>query len=157
MNPDGAARRNRYNVRGVDLNRNFPGTWARQYRTGRGPGSEPETRAMMRFIRKLQPTGVLSFHQPWDTTLSVCDTRSAYWVRLAARLMKLNAPGRPSNCGNWLPGTMNRWTARNTPAWFVTVELPPNYKVRRYLPRAATAVVTIAEQMASEDSGFVSP
>lgn len=152
MNPDGAVRGNRYNARGIDLNRNFPGTWARQYRTGSGPASEPETRAMMRFLRTLQPTGVLSFHQPWDTTLSVCDRRSADWVRLAARLMRLKPPGTPSSCGNWLPGTMNRWTARNTNAWFVTVELPANYKVRPYLPRAAKAVISIANEMAIPDA-----
>ncbi len=151
MNPDGAASRNRYNARGVDLNRNFPGTWSRQYRTGSGPASEPETKSMMKFLRKLQPTGVLSFHQPWDTTLSVCDRRSADWVRLAAQLMRLKAPGTPSSCGSWLPGTMNRWTARNTQAWFVTVELPGNYKVARYIPRAAKSVVRIAEQMSVAD------
>lgn len=157
MNPDGAARGNRYNTRGVDLNRNFPGTWARQYRTGSKAASEPETRAMMRFIRTLQPTGVLSFHQPWDTTLSVCDRRSADWVRLTAKLMKLKAPAEPSTCGSWLPGTMNRWTSRNTNAWFVTVELPANYKVRRYIPRAANAVVEIAERMSVADTAPVVP
>lgn len=157
MNPDGAARSNRYNARGVDLNRNFPGTWARQYRTGSGPASEPETRVMMRFLRKLSPTGVLSFHQPWDTTLSVCDKRSADWVRLSARLMGLKPPGTPSKCGSWLPGTMNRWTARNTNAWFVTVELPASYKVAPAIPRAAKAVITIAERMAVADLPPVTP
>lgn len=157
MNPDGAVRTNRYNARGVDLNRNFPGTWSRQYRTGSGPASEPETRAMMRFVRKLAPTGVLSFHQPWDTTLSVCDKRSADWVRLSAKLMKLKPPGTPSRCGSWLPGTMNRWTARNTPAWFVTVELPANYKVAPSIPRAAKAVITIAERMSVADLPPVTP
>lgn len=153
MNPDGAARGNRYNARGVDLNRNFPGTWSRQMRTGSRPASEPETRAMMRFLRRLQPTGVVSFHQPWNTALSVCDTHSAYWVRLAAQLAGVRAPGTPSDCGKWLPGTMNRWTTRTVGAWFVTLELPPNYKVAAYIPRAASAVLALAEQMAAADSG----
>lgn len=153
MNPDGAARGDRYNARGVDLNRNFPGTWsARQYRSGRAAGSEPETRAMMRFIQRLQPTGTLSFHQPWDTVLSVCDQRSAFWVRRTAALIGLKQPGRPTNCGRWYPGTMSRWTARNTGGWFVTVELAPNRRVGPQVPRAARAVVTMAEEMA-EDSG----
>ncbi|MCU0298940.1 MAG: succinylglutamate desuccinylase/aspartoacylase family protein [Candidatus Nanopelagicales bacterium] len=153
MNPDGAARGDRYNARGVDLNRNFPGTWsARQYRSGRAAGSEPETRVMMRFIQRLQPTGTLSFHQPWNTVLSVCDQRSAFWVRRAAVLIGLKQPGRPSNCGSWYPGTMSRWTARNTGSWFVTVELAPNGRVGPQIPRAARAVVKVAEEMA-EDSG----
>lgn len=152
MNPDGAARGNRYNVRGVDLNRNFPGTWsARQSRAGRGPGSEPETRAMMRFINKLRPTGVLSFHQPWNTVLSICDPRSAYWVVRSASLIGLNPPGRPTNCGNWLPGTMNRWTVRNTSSWFVTIELAPSHRVGPQIPRSAAAVVRIAEEMAANN------
>lgn len=149
MNPDGAARRSRYNVRGVDLNRNFPGTWRRTSRTGHRAGSEPETRAMMRFISRLQPTGVLSFHQPWNTTLSVCDTRSAYWVRRSADLMGLRPPGTPRSCGGWLPGTMNRWTVRHTPAWFVTVELTSNRWVRPQVPRSVAAVLTIADEMAT--------
>lgn len=153
MNPDGAARGNRYNARGVDLNRNFPGTWSRQSRTGSRPGSEPETKAMMRFLRTLRPTGVLSFHQPWDTTLSVCDTKSAYWVRLTAQLTGVDTPASPRICGSWLPGTMNRWTSRVTGAWFVTVELPANYKVAPYIPRAASAVVALAESMSAADSG----
>ncbi len=155
MNPDGAARGNRYNARGIDLNRNFPGTWSRQYRTGSKAASEPETRAMMRLVRKLQPTGVLSFHQPWDTTLSVCDARSADWVRLTAKLIKLKAPATPSSCGAWLPGTMNRWVTRNTPAWFVTVELPPNYRAKPSIPRAADAVITLAETMSQADQPVV--
>lgn len=152
MNPDGAASRNRYNARGIDLNRNFPGTWSRQYRTGSKAASEPETRAVMRFVRKLQPTGVLSFHQPWDTTLSVCDSRSADWVRLTAKLIKLKPPGTPSSCGSWLPGTMNRWVTKNTQAWFVTVELPPNYKAGPSIPRASAAVITLAETMSQADA-----
>lgn len=151
MNPDGAARGNRYNARGVDLNRNFPGSWSgRHYRSGRAAASEPETRAMIRFLRKLQPTGVLSFHQPWDTTLSVCDPRSAYWVRRSAALIGLKPPAAPTRCGNWFPGTLNRWTSRYTAGWFVTVELAPSHRVGPQLPRAAAAVIQLAEELSDD-------
>ena len=63
---------------------NYPGTWSSGARNGRRPASEPETRAVMRFVKRLQPNGVLSFHQPWNTTLSVCDRRSVQWVRRVA-------------------------------------------------------------------------
>lgn len=154
MNPDGARRGDRYTVRGVDLNRNFPVTWSAGHsRSGRRAASEPETRAMMRFIRRLRPTGVLSFHQPWNTTLSVCDQRSEYWVRRTAHVMGLKDPGRTRSCGRWLPGTMSRWITDATAAWFVTVELAPNSRVGGQIPRAARSVLRIAEEMTVADTG----
>ena len=53
-NPDGYARGTRKNARGVDLNRNFPYRWADldgSYESGPRAASEPETRAVMRFLR----------------------------------------------------------------------------------------------------------
>ena len=47
---------------------------------------------------------------------------------------------------------MNRWTARNTASWFVTVELAPSHRLGRQVRKSATAVVRLAEEMAS-DSG----
>ena len=58
-NPDGLARGTRRNARGVDLNRNFPHKWADldgNYESGRHPASEPETRAVMAFLRGDRPT-----------------------------------------------------------------------------------------------------
>ena len=66
-NPDGLAANHRRNAHGVDLNRNYPYHWADldgNYESGPHPGSEPETKAMMRFLREVSPDYVLSFHQP---------------------------------------------------------------------------------------------
>ncbi len=66
-NPDGLARGTRKNARGVDLNRNFPYRWTDldgNYESGPKPASEPETRAMMKFLRGVKPRRILSFHQP---------------------------------------------------------------------------------------------
>jgi predicted deacylase len=66
-NPDGLARGSRRNAHGVDLNRNYPYHWAPltgSYYSGPKPASEPETRAMMKFLARVRPDYVLSFHQP---------------------------------------------------------------------------------------------
>jgi protein MpaA len=63
-NPDGLARNDRHNARGVDLNRNFPA----ENRTEDDPGgshalSEPEARVIERVIRQYAPGRIVSIHQ----------------------------------------------------------------------------------------------
>ena len=57
LNPDGHAREQRANARGVDLNRNFPGTWRPLPTSGEAPASEAETR------RAAAPAGGAVFPQ----------------------------------------------------------------------------------------------
>src|SRR4051794_15997101 len=66
-NPDGVAAGTRQNARGVDLNRNFPYRWRAgprgTYYPGRRAASEPETRAVMRLVRRGRPQLAIFYHQ----------------------------------------------------------------------------------------------
>ncbi len=91
LNPDGAARDHgidgRVNDHGVDLNRNFPVNWSDTWdregcfdlaptTSGVGPGSEPETMAVMNFLIYRKVEALISYHSaalgifpggtPWD-------------------------------------------------------------------------------------------
>jgi hypothetical protein len=91
LNPDGDARAHgidgRVNDHGVDLNRNFPTNWVKEWdrdgcwnyaptNGGTGPGSEPETRALMNFLQSHKIQALISYHsaalgifpggEPWE-------------------------------------------------------------------------------------------
>jgi predicted deacylase len=122
MNPDGFHRHTRKNARGVDLNRNFPVRWIRQhgaYNSGRRPASEPETRAMMRFLRAVRPTYVVSFHQP------LYGVDNSYWKTraLGQRLSEdLGLPQKRFTCNHGCHGTMTQWFNKRLPGAAITVE-----------------------------------
>ena len=113
-NPDGLAAGSRRNAHGVDLNRNFPYGWVDldgNYESGPGPASEPETRAVMAFLREVRPARVLSFHQPLlgvDT-----DTKDPAFARRVARALGL--PSHTLDCGGVCHGTMTGWFNHTLP------------------------------------------
>jgi predicted deacylase len=119
-NPDGLARHTRRNAHGVDLNRNYPYKWIRQtgnYNSGPRPRSEPETRAMMRFLRSVDPAYILSFHQPLH---AVDVTERPAFSKKVARALGL--PMSRLRCGSSCHGTMTMWFNHTFQGFALTVE-----------------------------------
>jgi protein MpaA len=146
VNPDGLSSHTRKNAHGVDLNRNFPYRWrgdvphSSGYYPGPRPASEPETRAVMGFIRRLRPDLSVWYHQPWGAVLA-CHGNPQVAVEYA-RLVGM----RTSCRGNGLRGTAITWETHTFPgsSAFV-VEMPPGGISGRTTSRQARAAVTIAE------------
>ena len=120
-NPDGLAAGTRKNARGVDLNRNYPNSWADldgNYESGSGPASEPETQAVMAFLREVRPHRILSFHQPLHGVDT--DTKDSAWARHVATTLKL--PTKTFDCGGVCHGTMTGWYNNRFDGSALTVE-----------------------------------
>ncbi|MEL6328698.1 MAG: M14 family zinc carboxypeptidase [Planctomycetota bacterium] len=63
MNPDGHGRGSRYNVNGIDLNRNWPASnFSPSRRRGDRPLSEPETAAVHAHLESFAPDLLIVFH-----------------------------------------------------------------------------------------------
>ncbi len=129
-NPDGVLRGQRQNARGVDLNRNFPRRWKHltgYYDSGPRPASEPETRGLMRFLSRVDPTYVVSIHTP----LYGLDVRRAKNVAFARRLAQdLRLPDKQLRCSGRCHGTLSQWFNHRYAGACVTVEFgtSPSYR-----------------------------
>jgi murein peptide amidase A len=146
VNPDGLKAHTRKNAHGVDLNRNFPYRWrddvphSNGYYPGPRPASEPETRAVMAFVRRIQPDLSIWYHQPWGAVLA-CRGRPP----IAAEYAKL--VGMRTSCrGKGLHGTAITWETHVFPgsAAFV-VEMPAGGISGASADRQARAALTVAE------------
>ncbi len=133
MNPDGAAAGTRQNAHGVDLNRNFPYRWhaggGPVYYAGPHPLSEPETRAAVRLIARIEPAVTVWYHQHEDLVDMAGGDRG-----VARRYAELS--GLRATCLPFLPGTATSWSNHNFPGTtsFV-VELPAGAVAPRALAR----------------------
>lgn len=131
VNPDGIATGARKNAHQVDLNRNFPREWAEldgQIESGPGPASEPETRALMRFLRMVDPRFVVSFHQPLYG-IDTYGSKKRWFARRLAR--ELDLPAKEFACGNACHGTLTQWFNHNFEGVGVTVEYGEHPTPRR--------------------------
>jgi murein peptide amidase A len=148
VNPDGAEARTRLNARGVDLNRNFPYRWRADepfgsgYYQGPAPASEPETRAAMRLIRRLEPDVTIWFHQPWGQVLAPC-RGSAKPEKLYARIARMPV----NRCrGQRLRGTATSWQERRVGGIAFVVEFDGGELKDGEVRRHARAVVRVANR-----------
>lgn len=137
INPDGSARGTRQNAHHVDLNRNWPVGWARltgSYDSGPRPLSEPETRAVHRFLSRMRPSLLVSLHQPLDgVDTTDGGARDPACRHRLARLLHL--PEKPLRCWSVCQGTMTRWLTATQRGAAITVEFP----AARMSPAAARA------------------
>lgn len=154
VNPDGAARHRRANAHGVDLNRNFPDAWKRaphRYNAGRRPASEPETRAVMRFLDAVDPDLVVSFHQP----LAAVDLSGTKDLRLSRALAKaLRLPVEYVDCTGVCHGTLTGWFNATHDGMALTVEFgrrPSAPYLTRTAPRGLLGVISDGPGPAAEN------
>jgi murein peptide amidase A len=144
-NPDGRAAGKRHNAHGVDLNRNFPHRWRHlggAYYSGPRPASEPETRALMRLIRRVRPAVTIWFHQ--HLNMVVLTRGNPGLQRRFARLAGLRAGYLPP-----YPGTATGWSnARFRGTTAFVVELRPGR-----LSPAATRRIARAVRIVSAPAG----
>ena len=144
-NPDGVARGTRQNARGVDLNRNFPLRWrggGRPFDTyfpGRARGSEPETRALQRLMRRIRPDVTVYFHQHLRLVNLAAGADNAI-VRAYARRVGLPARRLPH-----YRGTATSWQNHRAPGTTAfVVELPAGPLSPASARRHARAVLAVA-------------
>jgi len=128
MNPDGVARDTRKNANGVDLNRNFPYKWGKigkpsywQY-AGTSSASEPETQALVKFIREIKPDLGIWYHQD----LNIISPGTGIDGKLRTRYSQLSGIPLKRITGGTYTGVAATWqrsTLAN--AYAFVVELGP--------------------------------
>ncbi len=125
VNPDGLKRGKRANAHGVDLNRNFPGTWQKaatkaRYNPGPRAASEPETQAVVRLIGEYNPSKIVSIHQPFRTM----NYTGAPGKKLAETMKKYNKYPITPDIGYPTPGSFGDYCGKTLGVAIVTYELP---------------------------------
>jgi protein MpaA len=124
VNPDGLARRSRYNVKGIDLNRNFPATnWKPSKRRGRQPANQPESRAVMKAVRMLSPRCVISIHSISGAHRK-CNNYDGPARGLAERMARHNGYPVTDDMGYPTPGSFGSWCGIDGGIPTITLELP---------------------------------
>ena len=147
VNPDGVAAGTRGNAHSVDLNRNFATNWkpippSSGYYSGPHAFSEPETKAVRRFIRRVRPDVTVWYHQPFGRTLIPCNRRGRAVAIRYARLSGLRA----DDCYPTPPGAASGWQDAALHEKAFVAEFGPGELSRAQVRRHARAVVRIARR-----------
>jgi murein peptide amidase A len=120
LNPDGERAGTRQNARGVDLNRNFPRRWRAAgnpwdvFHPGPSAASEPETRALMRLVNRLNPDVTIHYHQALNLVALPRSTAGRRIVRAYARdtgMRTATLPAYRGTASSWQNATHENATA----------------------------------------------
>jgi murein peptide amidase A len=109
VNPDGFAKKTRYNADGIDLNRNFPSdNRINDEHSGSFALNEPESWCLYKIINTFKPKKILTFHESlgcidYDGPADAIAGRLAAKCKLPVR--KLGA--RPGSLGSYAGQTLN--------------------------------------------------
>ncbi|MGA9532193.1 MAG: M14 family metallopeptidase [Anaerolineales bacterium] len=144
VNPDGDARSREYDGRandnGVDLNRNFPLNWQETWapygcwnylpiESGRSPLSEPESRAVARFLLSSHVQALISYHSAGLGIFAggtPTDPKSARLAETIAAVTDYPFPPRETGCE--FTGQLADWAAANGIS-AIDVELSTHYSL----------------------------
>lgn len=147
MNPDGAANGTHTNANGVDLNRNFPYQWRKIFQIGNeeyaGPmrASEPETKAMINFMREIKPQLGIWYHQD----LHRISPGTGINGQLRARYSQQAGIPLKSITGGTYWGIAATWQRATIPdSYSFVVELGSTPVRAKHLLRNANAVLNVA-------------
>jgi protein MpaA len=139
LNPDGLAKDRRWVAGQVDLNRNFPDRFVVRANSGSKAASARETRLIMKFLDRVHPRYVVSWHQPLNAV-------DSYRVKDAGLMRRLSAglslPIRSLNCNSSCTGTMTGWYNAHHAGAAITVEYKATARsLQRMKGRDASAVL----------------
>ncbi len=140
LNPDAVSAGSRRNSRGVDLARNFPLRWAAGPGAGPSAASEPETRALLRFVREVRPQTVVLLDGGRRVVVS-STWASRWWGRALAE-----AAGRPyvrTRCPGGCRGSLVRWADAQPSTRAARIGVPRTLG-RRAAASVAAAVLDVA-------------
>ncbi len=147
MNPDGAINGTHTNANGVDLNRNFPYQWRKIFQLGHGEysgparASEPETKAMISFMREIKPQLGIWYHQD----LFRISPGTGINGQLRARYSQQTGIPLKSITGGTYWGIAATWQRAIIPdSYSFVVELGPTPVRPKHLLRNAYAVLDVA-------------
>jgi protein MpaA len=119
LNPDGLAKDRRWVKGGVDLNRNFPNRFVVRANSGPRASSAKETRVVTRFLDRVDPRYLVSWHQP----LLGVDTYRVKDEALMRRLSTgLDIAPRSLDCHGSCHGTMTGWFNARHAGSAITIE-----------------------------------
>ncbi len=155
MNPDGIALGKRTNSNGVDINRNFPASsWRAEfdnerYAPGRHPGSEFETRALVKLLNKHSIALVVSIHAPLN-----CINWDGPGGDIAQVMSEVSGFPLKEEIGYETPGSLGSYLGKDKGIPTITLELQSAAKSERVLQyglMALQAAIAHIGRMSAEE------